>query len=95
VLDVFSRRVVGWSMGTSLRTELVLQALQMAVTQRGARHVIHHSDHGRQYTSLAFGKRCQELGVMPSHGSIGDAYDNAMAESFFATLECELIDRRS
>jgi putative transposase len=57
--------------------------------------VIHHSDQGSQYTSLAFGKRCKEMGVKPSMGSVGDAYDNAMAESFFATLECELIDRRS
>ena len=55
---------------------------------------MHHSDHGCQYTSYAFGKRCQEMGVMPSMGSVGDAYDNAMAESFFATLEKELLDRR-
>ena len=59
-----------------------------------ARGVIHHSDQGSQYTSLAFGKRCQEAGVRPSMGSVGDAYDNAMCESFFATLECELLDRR-
>jgi putative transposase len=55
--------------------------------------VIHHSDQGCQYTSVAFGKRCEQLGVRPSTGSVGDAYDNAMAESFFATLECELLDR--
>ncbi len=94
VLDVFSRRIVGWAMGTNLKTDLVLAALQMATTQRRPQSVIHHSDHGCQYTSLAFGKRCRELGVVPSHGSTGDCYDNAMAESFFATLECELIDRR-
>ena len=56
--------------------------------------MIHHSDQGSQYTSIAFGKRCREAGVRPSMGSVGDAYDNAMAESFFATLECELLDRR-
>ena len=94
VLDVFSRRIVGWAMGTSLQTALVLDALQMATAQRRPQGVIHHSDHGCQYTALAFGKRCRELGVVPSHGSVGDAYDNAMAESFFATLETELIDRR-
>ena len=95
VLDVFSRRVVGWAMETSLKTDLVLAALQMAATQRRPQGVIHHSDHGCQYTALAFGKRCRELGVVPSHGSVGDAYDNAMAESFFATIECELFNRRN
>ena len=95
VLDVFSRRIVGWSMADHLRTELVLEALNMAVGQRRPEAVIHHSDQGTQYTSLAFGKRCREMGVRPSTGSVGDCYDNAMAESFFATLECELIDRRS
>lgn len=95
VLDVFSRRIVGWAMETHLRTELILAALNMAVTQRQPRAVIHHSDRGCQYTSYAFGKRCQEAGVMPSMGSVGDAYDNAMAESFFATLERELLNRRS
>jgi putative transposase len=94
VLDVFSRRIVGWAMGTSLKTDLVLDALQMATAQRRPDRVIHHSGHGCQYTALAFGKRCRELGVVPSHGSVSDCYDNAMAESFFATLECELLDRR-
>jgi putative transposase len=94
VLNVFSRRIVGWAMATHLRTELVLQALQMAVTQRRPRQVIPHSDRGCQYTALAFGQRCQEMGVRPSRGAVGSAYDNAMAESFFATLECELLDRR-
>jgi putative transposase len=93
VLDVFSRRVVGWSMSTTLRTELVLAALDMALAVRKPRGVIHHSDQGSQYTSLAFGKRCREMAVRPSMGSVGDAYDNAMAESFFATLECELLAR--
>jgi putative transposase len=93
VLDVFSRRVVGWAMATHLRTELVLEALNMALSQRHPTDVIHHSDQGSQYTSIAFGKRCEAYGVRPSMGSVGDCYDNAMAESFFATLECELIER--
>jgi putative transposase len=95
VVDAFSRRVVGWSMATHLRTELVLEALNMAIWQRRPTSVIHHSDQGCQYTSLAFGRRCRQLGVRPSMGSVGDCFDNAMAESFFATLECELIDRTS
>jgi len=94
VLDAWSRRIIGWAMETHLRTELVLAALDMAVAQRRPTDVIHHSDQGCQYTSLAFGKRCREAGVRPSMGSVGDAYDNAMCESFFATLECELLDRR-
>jgi len=94
VLDAWSRRIVGWAMATHLRTELVLDALNMAFTQRHPAHVIHHSDQGCQYTSIAFGQRCREMGVWPSMGSVGDAYDNAMCESFFATLECELLDRQ-
>jgi putative transposase len=94
VLDAWSRRVIGWAMAAHLRTELVLDALNMAVTQRRPTSVIHHSDQGCQYTSLAFGRRCQDAGVRPSMGSVGDAYDNALCESFFATLECELLDRR-
>ena len=91
VLDVFSRRIVGWSMRETLHTTVVLDALDMAATQRRAAHVIHHSDQGSQYGSFAFGQRCQLLGVKPSMGSRGDAYDNAMAESFFSTLECECL----
>jgi putative transposase len=94
VLDAWSRKVVGWAMANHLRAELVLDALGMAVGQRQPRDVIHHSDQGSQYTSLAFGKRCKEAGVRPSMGSVGDAYDNAMCESFFGTLECELLARR-
>jgi len=94
VLDVFSCKVVGWAMATHLRTELVLGALEMALFRRRPGDVVHHSDQGCQYTSIAFGKRCEETGVRPSMGSVGDCYDNAMAESFFATLECELLDRR-
>ena len=93
-LDAFSRRIVGWAMATCLHTQLVLDALNMALATRRPKDVVHHSDQGSQYTSIAFGKRCREAGVRPSMGSVGDAYDNAMAESFFATLECELLDRR-
>lgn len=94
VLDAFSRRIVGWAMGHDLKAQLVLDALNMALAQRRPVRVIHHSDQGSQYTSVAFGLRCKEAGVRPSMGSVGDAYDNAMCESFFATLECELLDRR-
>ncbi len=95
VLDVWSRRIVAWAMGEQMSADLVLAALNMAITQRRPSNVIHHSDHGSQYTSVAFGQRCIQMGVRPSMGSVGDAYDNAMAESFFASLECELIDRHS
>jgi putative transposase len=94
VLDVFSRQIVGWAMADHLRTELVLSALDMALwNRRPDPGVIHHSDHGCQYTSIAFGSRCEEAGVVPSLGSRGDCFDNAVTESFFATLECELLDR--
>jgi putative transposase len=93
VLDACSRRIVGWSMATTLATRIVLDALDMALTTRRPNGVIHHSDQGSQYTSIAFGHRCREAGVRPSMGSAGDAYDNAMCESFFATLECELLAR--
>lgn len=91
VVDVYSRRVVGWAMANHLRTELVLDALKMAVFRRRPRDVIHHSDQGCQYTSIAFGKHCEKEGIRPSMGSVGDCYDNAMCESFNATLECELL----
>lgn len=94
VVDAFSRRVVGWAMARHLRTELVLEALNMAIGQRRPEKVIHHSDRGTQYTAVAFGRRCRESGVRPSMGSVGDCYDNALCESFFATLACELLDRR-
>ena len=93
VLDVWSRKIVGWAMATHLRTSLVTSALNMAIAQRSPAGVVHHSDQGCQYTSIEFGKRCREAGVRPSMGSVGDCFDNAMCESFFATLECELIDR--
>ena len=94
VLDVFSRKIVGWAMETHLRTELVLEALDLALWQRRPGTVIHHSDQGTQYTSIQFGARCREAGVRPSMGSVGDCFDNAMCESFFATLECELLTQR-
>ena len=95
VLDVYSRRVVGWAFAEKMTADLVITALNMALTLRKPDGVIHHSDQGSQYTSLAFGQRCQIMGVRPSMGTVGDAYDNAMAESFFASLECELIARRT
>ncbi len=94
VLDAWCRKVVGWAMATTLHTQIVLDALDMAIWQRRPQVVVHHSDHGSQYTSIAFGKRCREAGVRPSMGSVGDCYDNALCESFFATLECELLDQR-
>ena len=95
VLDVWSRRIVGWAMAPRMPAELVGDALTMAIVCRQPEgSVVHHSDQGSQYTSLAFGQRCREAGVVQSMGSVGDAYDNAMCESFFATLECELLDRR-
>lgn len=93
VIDVWSRRVVGWAMADHLRTELVMDAFNMAIDQRRPIDVIHHSEQGCQYTSLDFKKRCRKHGVRPSMGSVGDCYDNALCESFYATLECELIDR--
>lgn len=96
VVDVFSRLVVGWSMAGHLRTELILDALDMAISRRRpADGLVHHSDRGTQYTSLAFGRRAREAGIALSMGSTGDAYDNALAESFFASLESELLDRTS
>jgi putative transposase len=96
VLDVFSRRIVGWAMADHLRAALVVDALEMAIARRRPQAgVIHHSDHGSQYTSLAFGQRLHDAGILASRGSRGDCYDNALMESFFATLECELLDGRA
>ena len=93
VIDVWSRKVVGWSMSPRMPAELVVKALEMAMERRGyPRGVIHHSDQGSQYTSQQFKELCDELQVQISMGSVGDCYDNAMAESFFATLECELLN---
>jgi putative transposase len=94
VLDTYSRRVVGWSMANNLRTELVLDAVNMAIyTRRPSPGLIHHSDRGSQYTSVEFGSRLKEAGLLPSMGSVADAYDNSMAESFVSTLKRELIHR--
>jgi putative transposase len=93
VIDAFSRRVVGWDMATHLKTQLVLDALEMALLQRRPIGVVHQSDQGTQYTSIAFGGRCKEGDVRPSMGLAGDCFDNALCDSFFATLECELLDR--
>ena len=92
ILDVYSRRIVGWAMESHLRTELVVDALQMAVWRRKpAPGLIHHSDQGVQYTSLSFGERLKEVGIKPSMGRTGTALDNAMAESFISTLKAELV----
>jgi putative transposase len=96
VLDTYSRKVVGWSMTNNLRTELVLDALNMAIYNRRPQPgLIHHSDRGSQYTSVEFGSRLKEAGLLPSMGSVADAYDNSMAESFVSTLKRELIHRHS
>lgn len=97
VVDAWSRMVVGWAMAGHLRTELIIGALEMALWRRPGvgSGLVFHSDRGTQYTSLAFGRRCREAGIAASMGSVGDAYDNAVAESFFATLETELIDRHA
>ena len=96
VIDAFSRRVVGWSIADHLRAELVVDALQMAIWRRNGREAgtVMHTDHGSQYTSWAFGRRLRAAGILGSMGSVGDALDNAMAESFFGTLQLELLDRR-
>ena len=94
VLDTYSRRVVGWSMANNLKTELVLDAVNMAIYNRRPKPgLIHHSDRGSQYTSVEFGSRLKEAGLLPSMGSVADAYDNSMAESFVSTLKGELIHR--
>ena len=101
VVDVFARRIVGWKADTNMRTELVLDALEMALwsRRRSGRRVgsglIHHSDQGRQYTSIAFTDRLLEAGIDASVGSVGDAYDNALAESSIGLYKTELIRRRS
>ena len=95
VLDLHSRGVVGWAMAPHLRTELVVDALEMAITRRRpGPGLVHHSDQGTQYTSFAFGRRLREAGVVPSMGAVGTAYDNAVVESFFGTLKRELVHRR-
>lgn len=95
ILDVYSRKVVGWSMATHLRTELVVDALEMALWRRKPNAgLIHHTDRGSQYTALSFGKRLEEAGIVPSMGRAGSALDNAISESFVASLKCELLHRQ-
>ena len=96
VQDVYSRRIVGWAMDSHMRTELVTDALQMALQRRRlAPGLIWHSDQGSQFVSLAFGQQARAAGIAQSMGSRGDCFDDAAAESFFATLKNELIHRRS
>ncbi len=95
VIDAWSRRVVGWSIADHLRAELVVDALEMARLRRRPTGTVAHSDHGCQYTSWVFGQRLRAAGLMGSMGSVGDALDNAVAESFFASLQCELLDRHT
>jgi putative transposase len=96
VQDVFSRRIVGWSMADHMRSELVTDALEMALAHRKpAPGLIWHSDQGSQFVSLAFGQQARAAGIAQSMGSRGDCFDNAVAESFFATLKKELIHRQS
>jgi putative transposase len=96
VQDAYSRRIVGWAMTEHMRTELVADALQMAVHRRRPEPgLVHHSDQGAQYVSLGFGQQARDAGIAVSMGSKGDAYDNAVAESFFATLKKELVHRQS
>jgi putative transposase len=95
VIDCFSRMIVGWCMLSHMRLELVERALEMAVARRRPDHgLIHHSDHGSQYTAVIFGQRCEQLGIDVSMGSIGDCYDNAVCEAFHSTLKRELVHRR-
>ena len=97
VMDAYSRRIIGWSMAPHIRTDLVLDALGMAVLRRTPKNgeTILHSDHGSQYTSWAFGQRIKNAGLLGSMGSVGDCYDNAMMESFWGTLQLEVLDRRN
>ncbi|MEX2107504.1 MAG: IS3 family transposase [Solirubrobacterales bacterium] len=96
VQDAFSRRIVGWAMAEHMKAELVTDALQMALARRQPEAgLIHHSDQGSQYVSLAFGQKARDAGIAVSMGSRGDCFDNAVAESFFATLKKELVRRRS
>lgn len=96
VLDAYARRVVGWSMADHIRTDLVLDALGMAIVRRSPAEgeTILHSDHGTQYTSWAFGQRLRKAGLLGSMGSVGDCYDNAMMESFWGTLQLEVLDTK-
>lgn len=95
VIDAWSRRCVGWSIADHIRAELVADALQMATWRRRPEpgQTIAHSDHGAQYTSWLFGNRLRHAGLLGSMGSVGDAYDNSVAEAFFSSLQRELLDQ--
>ncbi len=96
VIDCFSRKVVGWSMRDDMQASLVVDALEMGLSRRRpAGKLVHHSDHGSQYVALVFGQRLRKAGIAQSMGSVGDCYDNAVCESFHATIEKELLRRRS
>jgi putative transposase len=97
VMDAFPRKIIGWSMAARQNTDLVINALAMAVTRRqpDGNSTILHSDHGTQYTSWAFGKRLRDAGMLGSMGTVGDCYDNAMMESFWHTMQLELLDTRT
>jgi putative transposase len=95
VIDCFSRKVVGWSMRDNMQAELVVDALEMGLARRRpAGKLVHHSDHGSQYVALIFGQHLRKAGIAQSMGSVGDCYDNAVCESFHATLEKELLRQR-
>ncbi|TDD81522.1 IS3 family transposase [Actinomadura rubrisoli] len=97
VMDTYSRRIIGWSIDARQNIDLVVNALAMAVTRRNppTGSTILHSDHGTQYTSWAFGKRLRDAGLLGSMGTIGDCYDNSMMESFWGTMQLELLDTRA
>jgi len=94
VIDVFSRRCVGWAIADHLRTELIVDALDMARWRRNPTGTIVHSDRGAQYTSWLFGSRLRQAGLMGSMGKVASAYDNALMESFWGSMQIELLDRR-
>jgi transposase InsO family protein len=95
VIDVFARRIIGWRVSRSMHAELVLDALEQAVWSRsGIEGVVHHSDHGSQYLSIRYSERLAEVGAQPSVGSVGDSYDNALAETIIGLYKTELIHRR-
>jgi len=98
VIDVFARRIVGWQVGSSMRTDFVLDALEQALYARQPErdgHLIHHSDRGSQYVSIRYSERLAEAGIEPSVGSKGDRYDNALAETINGLYKAELIHRRA
>jgi transposase InsO family protein len=95
VIDVFARRIIGWRVARSMRTELVLDALEQAIWSRcPPKGVIHHSDHGSQYLAIRYSERLTQIGVQPSTGTVGDSYDNALAETIIGLYKTEVIYHR-